>query len=144
MAVKHADSEENVAAAFSVVKWTSWHTRVATGWTQSADSKGEENEVGDRDDLDRLSQELLLAIKLNVSEKGEPVGAQTEANDQATAWAEQWGLNWRSRKKSIGRKTWGRTFPTHGTCHSERCSDIPGGHRSGMGRDPPAGNLPTE
>ena len=57
---------------------------MATGWTQLADSKGEENELGDRDDLDGLSQEQLLATRLHGSEKG------SEANGQATAWAEQW------------------------------------------------------
>ena len=123
---KQAGAEESAATTSSVVKWTSWlldgptnglgrqhrHTRTATGWTQSAGSKGEEHEVGDRVDLDGLSQEQLLAIKLNVSEKGEPVVAQSEANDQATAWAEQWGLNDRGGRQSSGPKIWAPCRPT--------------------------------
>ena len=57
------------------------HTRIATGWAQPADSKGDESETGDRDGLDGLPQEQLQAIKLNGEEKGEPVGAQREAID---------------------------------------------------------------
>lgn len=71
-----AVAEERAAATASVIKWTSWlterpgsslkrlhrFTRVATGWTESADSKGEEDESGEEDDLDGLSREQLLAI----------------------------------------------------------------------------------
>ena len=66
-----------------MAKWTSWwlegpatglggvhrYTRIATGWTQSACSKGDENDTGERDDIDGLSEEQLDAIKLNLSEK---------------------------------------------------------------------------
>ena len=63
---KQATTEENAASIASVLKWTSClfegpanglsrqhrHTIIAAGWTQSADSKGDENETGGRDDLD--------------------------------------------------------------------------------------------
>lgn len=76
-------AEEHAASIASVLKWTSLlyeglasglrrqhrHTRTATGWTESADSKGDDNKAGNRDDLDGLSQEQLLAIKLNGEEK---------------------------------------------------------------------------
>ena len=39
------------------------HTRTAAGWAESADSKGDDNEAGGRDDLDGLSQDQLQAIK---------------------------------------------------------------------------------
>ena len=66
-------------------------SRVAIGWTESARSKGEDEEIGERDDLDGLSTDELEALKANQSDVGEPVSAQAEANDQAEAWAEQWG-----------------------------------------------------
>ena len=69
VATKQAEAEERAAATAAVVKWSSWlregpanglrrqhqHTRVATGWTQAAVSKGEETEVGEREDMDGLS-----------------------------------------------------------------------------------------
>ena len=87
VAEKQATTQEDAASTASVLKWTSWlyegpasglrrqrrHTRTATGCTASADSKGDDIETGDRDDLDGLSQEQLQAIKLNGEEKGEPV-----------------------------------------------------------------------
>ena len=42
-------------------------------------------------DLDGLPREELEALKTNQSGTGEPVNAQAEANDQAEAWADQWG-----------------------------------------------------
>ena len=102
---KQVEAQEKAAATASVIKWTTWLTegpisslkelyrfsRVATGWTAPAQSKGESEEVGERDDLDGLSREELAALKTNQSGTGEPVNAQAEANDQAEAWAEQWG-----------------------------------------------------
>ena len=67
-------------------------SRVAIGWTESAKSKGENCEVGERDDVDGLSKEELEALATNQSDTGEPVSAQAEANDQAEAWAVQWGV----------------------------------------------------
>ena len=81
------------------------YTRIATGWTESACIKGDENETGERDDLDGLSEEQLLAIKLNQSERVEPVGAHSEANDQATAGVEQRGS--KLPKLSWGFTPWG-------------------------------------
>lgn len=83
VADKQAPAEENAASTASVLEWTSSlfegpanglrrqhsHTRIATGWTQSADCIGEEHETGDRDDLDGLSHEQLQAFKLNGEEK---------------------------------------------------------------------------
>ena len=43
------------------------------------------------DDVDGLSKDGLEALKTNQSDTGEPVSAQAEANDQAEAWAMQWG-----------------------------------------------------
>ena len=97
--------QEKAAATASVIKWSSWLTegpsnslkklhrfsRTATGWTESGESNGENDEVEERDDLDGLSREELIALKTSQSDTGEPVNAQAEANDQAEACAEQWG-----------------------------------------------------
>ena len=64
---------------------------MATGWAEVADSKGNENQLGEDDDLDGLSQEQLQAIRTISLDSGAPVDAQYESNDQATAWGEQWG-----------------------------------------------------
>ena len=44
---------------------------MATGWTESVESKGKSDEVEERDDLDGLSLEQLMALKSNQSEKKE-------------------------------------------------------------------------
>ena len=61
--------------------------------------KGEGEEVGERDDIDGLSTDELEALKVNQSDVGEPVSAQAEANDQAEAWAEQWGSKLENLKR---------------------------------------------
>ena len=105
VASKQAEAQEKAAATASIVEWTTWlaegpgnslkqlhrFSRVATGWTESAKSKGESDEAGDKDDVDGLSKEELEALRTNQSDTGEPVNAQAEANDQAEAWAVQWG-----------------------------------------------------
>ena len=106
VASKQVEVQEKVAATASVIKWTTRLTegsssslkklhrfsRVATGWTESAKSKGQSDEIGERDDVDGLSKEELEALKTNQSDTGEPASAQAEANDQAEAWAMQWGV----------------------------------------------------
>jgi len=105
VAAKQAEIQEKAAAAASILKWTAWlaegpgnslkklhrFSREATGWTESAKSKGEKEEVGEDDDIDGLSKEELEALRSNQSDTGEPVNAQAEANDQAEAWSVQWG-----------------------------------------------------
>ena len=105
LASKQAEVQEKAAAVASILKWAAWlaegpgnslkklhrFSREATGWTESAKSKGESEEVGDDDDIDGLSKEELEALRSNQSDTGEPVNAQAEANDQAEAWAIQWG-----------------------------------------------------
>ena len=58
---------------------------------RSPQGKGENDEIGERDDVDGLSKEELEALKTNQSDTGEPVSAQAEANDQVEAWSVQWG-----------------------------------------------------
>ena len=99
VASKHVEVQEKAAATASIIKWAAWlaegpgnslkklhrFSRVATGWTESAKSKGESDEVGG------LPKEELEALKTNQPDTDEPVSAQAEANDQAEAWAVQWG-----------------------------------------------------
>ena len=79
-------------------------TRVPSGWKQSAESSGKQfefgehddleglsSDAGENDDLDGLSEEQIRGLKRGTVEIGVPVDAQCEANDQATAWAAQWG-----------------------------------------------------
>lgn len=122
VASKQVEIQEKAAVTASIINWTSWlaegpgnslkklhrFSRVATGWTESAKSKGESDEVGERDDVDGSSKEELEALKTNQSETGEPVSARAEANDQAAAWAMQWGLRTKDLKRSCGPATWGR------------------------------------
>ena len=103
VASKQVEAQEKGAATASVIKWTTWLTegpssslktlhrfsRVATGWTESAKSKGQSDEIGERDDVDVLSKDEFEATKTNPSDTGEPVSAQAEANDQAEASAMQ-------------------------------------------------------
>lgn len=105
VAVKQAEKEERAARVASLVQWTIWlhegpanglsrqhrFTRLPTGWTQSAASSGKGNELGESDDLDGLSEDQLEALRIGQVEKGVPSDAQCEANDQADAWAIQWG-----------------------------------------------------
>ena len=105
VASKQVEEQEKAAATASVIKWTTWLTegpssslkklhrfsRVATGWIASAKSKGESDEVGERDEVDGLSKEELEALQTNQSDIGEPVSAQAGANGQAEAWVAQWG-----------------------------------------------------
>ena len=65
VASKQAEVQEKAAAAASIVKWTAWlaegpgnnlkklhrFSREATGWTESAKSKGESDETGDKKSL---------------------------------------------------------------------------------------------
>ena len=105
MAVNQAEKEERAARAASLVQWTIWlhegpanglsmqhrFTRLPTGWPQSAASSGRGNELGESDDLDGLSEDQLEALRIGQVEKGVPSDAQCDANDQADAWAIQWG-----------------------------------------------------
>ena len=52
---------------------------VAAGWTESATSKGESDEIGERDDVDGRSKEELEPLKTNQSDTGEDVSAQAES-----------------------------------------------------------------
>ena len=69
---------------------------------QSAESSGQGDELGGHDDPDGLSPEQLLMIKMGAVEKGAPVDAQGEANDQAKAWEVQWG----SKLKEVKEPDW--------------------------------------
>ena len=120
VAAKQAEMQEKAAAAASILKWTAWlaegpgnslkklhrFSREATGWTESAKSKGVSDEIVEDDDVDGLSKEELEALRSNQSDTGEPVNAQAEANDQAEAWAIQWGPKTPSLKRSSGRRIW--------------------------------------
>ena len=122
VASKQVEVQEKAAAAASIVKWTAWlaeglgnslkklhrFSREATGWTESAKSKGESEEIGDNDDVDGQSKEELEALRSNQSDTGEPVNAQAEANDQAEAWAIQWGRRIRNLRLPSGLMTWDR------------------------------------
>ena len=117
-ATKQAEREEVAAQKASMSRWLEWmrggpagglrrqhrFTRVPTGWTESAACSGRDVTVGDNDDLeglstdmgeednpDGLSEEQLRQLKMSAVSKGSPVDAQCEANDQADAWAVQWG-----------------------------------------------------
>ena len=95
VASKQVEVQEKAAATASVIKRTTWLTegpssslkrlhrfpRAATGWTEAAKSKGESDEIGERDDVDGFSKEALEALKTNQSDTSEPVSAQAEAND---------------------------------------------------------------
>ena len=84
VASRQAEIQEKAAATASIVKWTGWlaegpgnslkklhrFSREATGWTESAKSKGESEEVGDDDDIDGLSKEELEALNTNQSDTG--------------------------------------------------------------------------
>ena len=102
VATKQAESEECAAQTAAVIKWTS---RLLEGpanglrrlhrFTRGLKWRGPERRKrkparGD-DDLDSVSSEQLQAIKLVALDAGALVDAQCEANDQATAWGEQWG-----------------------------------------------------
>ena len=118
VASKQAEIQEKAASVASILKWTAWlaegpgnslkklhrFSREATGWTESAVSKGENEEVGEDDDLDGLSKEELAALRSNQSDTGEPVNAQAEANDQAEAWAMLWGRRTQGLRRSNGQK----------------------------------------
>ena len=83
VATKQVEIQEKAAATASVIKWAAWLTegpssslkklhrfsRVATGWTESARSKGEGDEIGERDDIDGLSSEEVEAFKTNQSDR---------------------------------------------------------------------------
>ena len=63
VASKQVEVQEKAAATASIVKWAAWlaegpgnslkklhrFSRVATGWTESAKSKGESDEIGERE-----------------------------------------------------------------------------------------------
>ena len=59
--------------------------RVAIGWIEMAESKGNEDEIHEADDLDCLSEQQVQSIRLSSIDVGTPVNAQCEANDEATA-----------------------------------------------------------
>jgi hypothetical protein len=56
-------------------------------------------ELGEEDNPDGLSEEQLRQLKLTAVVKGAPVDAQCEANDQASAWAVQWGADLKEVKQ---------------------------------------------
>ena len=78
VAIKQTEPEERAARAASLARWMSWlheapanglrrkhrFTRVPTGWTQSARTSGNHNELGENDDLGGPSEDQLKAIKL--------------------------------------------------------------------------------
>ncbi len=105
VAVKQAEKEEAKAQLASITSYKVWlesgpasglkrqhqFSRNAIGWTEAALDKGNQNEVGENDDLDGLSEEHIEAIKARIGDTSAPADAQAEVNDQAEAWKEVWG-----------------------------------------------------
>ena len=114
VATKQAEKEEAAAQLASIQGYTLWiqggaagglrrqhqFTRNATGWTETATGKGNQNELGEQDDLDGLSEEQVEAIRTNVGDTSSPANAQTEVNDQAASWG-----------KGLGRRAQGPERP---------------------------------
>ena len=100
VATKQAEKEEAAAQLANIQDYKLWveggsagglkrqhqFTRIATGWTETAISKGNENEVGEHDDLDGLSEEQIEAIKAKIGDSTSPASVQMEVNDQAASW----------------------------------------------------------
>ena len=105
VATKQAEKEEAAAQLSNILDYKLWveggsagglkrqhqFTRIATGWTETALSKGNVDEVGEHDDLDGLSEEHIEAIKAKVGDSASPANVQMEVNDQAASWEAVWG-----------------------------------------------------
>lgn len=128
VANRQAEKEEAAAQFASLMNYKIWvedgparglrrqhqFPRNATGWTENALSRRNGNgELGERDDLDGMSEEQIDAIKNKVCDPTSPAYSQIEANDQATAWKEVWELSSPIKKTQSGHLTWEK---------SRRCS----------------------
>ena len=110
VAEKQAEKERAAAQLDSIKGYILWvtngpagglrrqhqFTRIATGWTETAVSHQNGNELGDQDELDGLSDEQTEAIRDAVGDEHSPADAQAEVNDLAVAW-----------KKGVGPRSGG-------------------------------------